>query len=72
MQETEKEKTERIGQAVRDSVITVADAQRELGFSVDESQDLYLRGINLLERPAGDADFEPAPVIEGEPGDMED
>lgn len=53
LQEDENKKAQRVGQMVKDGFVTVSDAQRETGMPVDETQNIYLRPLNLLEIPSG-------------------
>jgi len=53
LQEDENKKAERISRMVSGGYITIADAQRETGVPVDETQNIYLRPINVMETPAG-------------------
>jgi len=52
LQEDENKKAERVGKMVLGGYVTVANAQRETGMPVDESQKLYLRPLTLVEVPA--------------------
>lgn len=47
-------KTTRVNAAVQGGWLRVDQAQRELGYEVDPTQNLYLRGMNLIEVPATD------------------
>jgi len=53
LQEDENKKAARIGQMVKDGFVQVVDAQKETGMPIDETQNIYLRPLNLLEVPAG-------------------
>lgn len=53
LQEDETKKAERISKMVLGGFVTVADAQRGTKMPVDETQNIYLRPLNLLEIPAG-------------------
>lgn len=52
-----QEDMDKLHKRVRDDVqagmVTVATGQARLGYQVDESQAVYLRALNLLERPEG-------------------
>lgn len=53
LQEDENKKAERISKMVMGGYVTVADAQRETGMPVDETQNIYLRPLQMIEVPAG-------------------
>ncbi len=53
LQEDENKKAERVTKMVSGGYVTVADAQRETRMPVDESQNIYLRPLQLVEVPAG-------------------
>ncbi len=53
LQEDENKKAERVGKMVLGGFVTVADAQRETGMPVDETQNIYLRPLQMIEVPAG-------------------
>jgi len=53
LQEDENKKVERVGKMVTGGFLTVADAQRETGMPVDETQNVYLRPMMLMPVPAG-------------------
>jgi len=53
LQEDENKKAERVGKMVSGGYITVADAQRETGMPVDESQNIYLRPMMIVATSAG-------------------
>jgi len=60
--EDEIEREERIMERVDGGVMTVADAQDELGMTVDESQQVYLRDSNKVAVPANQDPALPMPV----------
>lgn len=49
LQEDENKKAERVTKMVMGGFVTVADAQRETSMPVDETQNIYLRGLQLIE-----------------------
>ena len=53
LQEDENKKAERVTKMVAGGYVTVADAQRETNMPVDETQNIYLRNLQLMEVPAG-------------------
>lgn len=53
LQEDENEKAERVSKMVTGGYVTVADAQRETNMPVDETQNVYLRNMQVVEVPAG-------------------
>lgn len=53
LQEDQNSKSTRIGQQVRDGIVTVATGQRELGYDADDAADYYLRPINIVTVPKG-------------------
>lgn len=52
LQEDEGKKIERLNTAVTGGWLTVSEAQREAGYEVDETQNIYLRGLTTVEVPA--------------------
>lgn len=50
---------ERVRGDVQAGIVSVARAQGRLGYHVDESQNVYLRALNLLERPEGSSETGP-------------
>lgn len=62
--ETPKEKTDRVGVLVDKNIIKITQAQRELGYPVDASQDKYAREFTVVPKPTPavpPADPTPAP-----------
>lgn len=53
LQEDEAKKAERISKMVTGGFVTVADAQRATKMPVDETQNIYLRPLTMIEVPAG-------------------
>ncbi len=53
LQEDENEKVKRVNNMVMGGYVKVVDAQRMTDTPVDETQDFYLRPINLLQVPSG-------------------
>ncbi len=53
LQEDENKKAERVSKMVQGGYLTVANAQRETNTPVDETQNIYLRPLQLIEVPAG-------------------
>lgn len=53
--ETPTEKTDRVLKLVEKNVIKVTQAQRELGYPVDQSQDKYARELNVVATPSAGA-----------------
>jgi len=53
LQEDENKKADRVSAMVSGGFITVADAQRETNMPVDETQNIYLRPMMMIEVPAG-------------------
>lgn len=68
LQEDENDLWKRNGQAVRDGYATVADARRAVGLEVDDSHNVFLRGLNTVEVPADGTEIEevdkPVPTAE--------
>jgi HK97 family phage portal protein len=52
LQEDENKKASRIKDMVAGGFVTVADAQRETGMPVDETQNIYLRSVMVMGVPA--------------------
>jgi HK97 family phage portal protein len=52
LQEDEGKKIERLNTAVTGGWLTVSEAQREAGYEVDETQNIYLRKLTTAEVPA--------------------
>ena len=52
LQEDENKRWERLSAAVQAGWMTVAEAQRQAGLEVDDSQEVYLRGLNIVETTA--------------------
>ncbi len=52
LQEDENQRWLRLSQAVQAGWMTVAEAQRQAGVYVDDTQNVYLRGIAMIETPA--------------------
>ena len=53
LQEEEKEKHERVRKDVQGGIITVAQGQALLGYTVDPERDVYLQPVNLIQLPDG-------------------
>ena len=53
LQEDQNKKAERVTKMVQGGFVTVADAQRETNMPVDETQNIYLRPLQLIEVQAG-------------------
>lgn len=53
LQEDQTELINRLNTAVQGGWLTVAEAQRRAGWEADESQEAYLRPVNLVTTPAG-------------------
>ncbi len=65
LQEDQNDLWKRVGGAVRDGFATVADARRTVGLDVDESHDVFLRGLNVVEVPVeGEPEEEPVPTAD--------
>jgi HK97 family phage portal protein len=54
LQEDQNRLNDRMDKAVRGGWVTVADAQRQMGYEVDESQDVYLRSPLSVPVPKGE------------------
>ena len=63
LQEDENKKAERVTKMVSGGFVTVADAQRETNMPVDETQNIYLRPMMMIEVPANQT-ITPRPVEE--------
>ena len=63
LQEDENKKAERVTKMVAGGYVTVADAQRETNMPVDETQNIYLRPMMVIEVPANQV-ITPRPVEE--------
>jgi HK97 family phage portal protein len=59
LQEDEDKKTERWNKRLLGGAVTVAEAREAWGLDVDDSHRIYLRPINLIEVPEGEARPEP-------------
>ncbi len=64
-QEDETEREERIIARVEGGVMQVADAQEELGLTVDETQHIYLRDSSKVAVPANEVPVTVVPVVDG-------
>jgi len=53
LQEDETKKAERVAKMVQGGYLTVANAQKETGTPVDDTQNIYLRPLQLVAVPAG-------------------
>lgn len=61
LQEDEDKKTDRWVKRVNGGWATVAEARRAAGLDVDDSHEIYLRPISMIEVPAGQAARTPEP-----------
>lgn len=59
LQEDENRLVERVNMMVHGGYLKIVDAQRMTGAPVDETQDFYLRPLNLLQVPSGTKSAEP-------------
>lgn len=55
LQEDENTKAVRLNSLVSGGILTVGEARRDMGWPTDESHDLYLRPLGLIEVPVGSA-----------------
>lgn len=68
LQEDKDKTSTRLGQQVKDGIITVAEARRELGRDADETDEVYLRPYSAIEVRQGEARPEPTtPKVRSNP-----